>query len=216
MFESAADFLAGEGEMSGRLRAYDWSRMPLGTPETWPRSLRSIVDLMLAAKQAMFLAWEPDLTFLYNDAYAPALGAKHPGALGRPLAEVWSDTWAQIQLFVERNLAGEGIYFEDLRVPMERSGYPEEAWFTFSCTPVRDEAGEVAYIFCAGVKTTEKVRAEAALRARLSPRSIASFAPTGPCAGSGARSSRSETSYGTVRWVGGIAQDIARHERPLV
>jgi len=168
MFESAADFLAGEGEMSGRLRAYDWSRMPLGTPETWPRSLRSIVDLMLAAKQAMFLAWEPDLTFLYNDAYAPALGAKHPGALGRPLAEVWSDTWAQIQLFVERNLAGEGIYFEDLRVPMERSGERRIVradgsvrWIRGTVFPIRDE-------------------------------------------------------HGTVRRVGGIAQDIARHERPLV
>ncbi len=85
------DFLSGGGEIGARMRAHDWSTSPLGEPETWPESLRTLLRLMLNAKQAMFIAWGPELAFLYNDDYAPIFGSKHPGALGRPFAEVWSD-----------------------------------------------------------------------------------------------------------------------------
>ncbi|RDI62282.1 PAS domain-containing sensor histidine kinase [Microvirga subterranea] len=154
------DFLAEGGEMGGRMRAHDWSTSPLGQPETWPQSLRSLVRLMLNAKQAMFVAWGPHLGFLYNDGYAPIFGAKHPHALGRPFAEVWSDIWDQISPLVESTLSGEAVGFEDLLIPMERNGYREEAYFTFSYTPVHDEADRVAGMFCAVIETTGKVLAE--------------------------------------------------------
>jgi hypothetical protein len=114
------ELLDGGGEMGARMRAHDWSTSPLGSPETWPTSLRVLVRVMLKAKQAMFIAWGPDLAFLYNDAYAPIFGVKHPQALGRPFAEVWSDIWLQIKPFVDSTLAGEASWHEDLLIPMER------------------------------------------------------------------------------------------------
>jgi PAS domain S-box-containing protein len=115
---------------------------------------------MLEAKQAMFIAWGPQLAFLYNDAYAPIFGAKHPHALGRPFAEVWSDIWQQIKPLVDTTLAGQASWHEDLLIPMQRHGYLEEAWFSFSYTPVRDESCMVAGMFCAATETTDKVLAE--------------------------------------------------------
>jgi PAS domain S-box-containing protein len=156
--------------MGARLRAHDWTSSPLGAPGTWPQTLCSVVSLLLNARQAMFVAWGPDLTFLYNDDYAPILGTKHPAALGRPFAQVWSDIWDQIGPLVERTLAGDPSWHEDLLIPMLRHGYPEEAWFSFSYTPLRDDDGAVTGLFCAVVETTAKVLAErrcAAENARL-------------------------------------------------
>lgn len=157
---TTSEFLQSGGEMGARMRAHDWSTSPLGDPQRWPQSLRTLVGLMLEAKQAMFIAWGPDLAFLYNDAYAPVFGAKHPHALGRPFAEVWSDIWQQIKPLVDNTLAGRATWQEDLLIPMQRHGYPEEAWFSFSYTPVRDESGTVAGMFCAATETTDKVLAE--------------------------------------------------------
>lgn len=150
--------------MGALMRAHDWSTSPLGHPDTWPQSLRTLVRLMLNAKQAMFIAWGPDLAFLYNDGYAPIFGAKHPHALGRPFADVWSDIWDQIKPLVDQTLAGQASWHEDLLIPMERNGYREEAWFSFSYTPVHDESGVVAGMFCAVTETTEKVTNQRALR----------------------------------------------------
>jgi PAS domain-containing protein len=158
------DFLSGGGEMGALMRAHDWSTSPLGHPDTWPQSLRTLVRLMLNAKQAMFIAWGPDLAFLYNDGYAPIFGAKHPHALGRPFADVWSDIWDQIKPLVDQTMAGQASWHEDLLIPMERNGYREEAWFSFSYTPVHDESGAVAGMFCAVTETTEKVTNQRALR----------------------------------------------------
>jgi two-component sensor histidine kinase len=146
--------------MGARMRAHDWSSSALGEPQTWPQSLRTLVRLVLNARQAMFLAWGPDLIFLYNDAYAPIFGAKHPGALGRPFAEVWSDIWPQIEPLVTSTLAGHASWHEDLLIPMERHGFREDAYFSFSYTPAYDEDGVVAGMFCAVTETTGKVVAE--------------------------------------------------------
>ncbi|MFC4171731.1 PAS domain-containing protein [Microvirga sp. GCM10011540] len=154
------DFLQGGGQMGARMRAHDWSTSPLGEPAHWPQSLRNYVELMLNARQAMFVAWGPELAFLYNDDYAPIFGVKHPGALGRPFAEVWADIWGQIGPIVEQTLSGQASWFEDLLIPMERHGRREDAWFSFSYTPIRDESGQVAGMFCAAVETTGKVLAE--------------------------------------------------------
>ena len=87
----------------------------------------------------MFVAWGPELAMLYNDGYAPALGAKHPWALGRPFRDVWSDSWDEIEPLVNTALGGEATWAENLPLIMQRNGYPEESWFTFSYSPLRDE-----------------------------------------------------------------------------
>ena len=120
-----------------------------GTPETWPQSLRTVVSLLLNSKFPMFIAWGPELAFLYNDGYLPIFGAKHPQALGQPFAEVWSDIWSDIGPLVDRALAGEATFHENLPLLMMRHGYPEETWFTFSYSPVRDETGGIGGMFCA-------------------------------------------------------------------
>jgi PAS domain S-box-containing protein len=160
-------FLAGGGGMGALMRAHDWRTSPLGPPETWPGPLRAVVQLMLGNRQLMFVAWGPELAFLYNDGYAPTFGAKHPSGLGRPLRAVWSEIWDDIEPLVSKALAGEATYSENLHLVMERNGYPEDAWFTFSYSPLRDESGEVAGIFCAGIETTAGMLAERRAACRL-------------------------------------------------
>jgi PAS domain S-box-containing protein len=152
------------------MRAHDWSSTPLGPLETWPQSLRSVVGLLLNSKFPMFLAWGPELAFLYNDPYSEVLGAKHPQALGRPFQEVWSEIWGDVAPLVDRALSGEATFWEDLPLTMQRKGYTEQTWFTFSYSPARDDSGAIAGVFCACNETTGKVLAErqsAAERQRL-------------------------------------------------
>lgn len=158
---SAPAFLNGGGEVGALIRAHDWSTSPLGHPATWPQSLRTVVELMLNSKFPMFLAWGPELIFLYNDAYAEILGAKHPWALGRRFQEIWSEIWEDLLPSIEKALASEAVYHENLPLTMHRHGYDEPSWFTFSYSPVRDESGNVAGMYCACVETTEQVLAEA-------------------------------------------------------
>lgn len=153
-------FLSSDGEMGDRLRAHDWSQSPLGLPAQWPLSLRTAVNIMISAKQPMFLVWGPDLTFLYNDAYTPLLGGRHPDALARPFQEIWADIWDEIEPLVNRALAGEATWIENLGLHMQRNGYPEQAWFTFSYSPLRDDQGDIAGMFCACNETTRYVLAE--------------------------------------------------------
>lgn len=126
---------------------HDWSMSPLGPPEAWPQSLRSIVGLMLTSKFPMFVAWGPELGFLYNDSYAEILGAKHPRALGGHFYDVWSEIWPDISPLVDAAMAGEATYREDLQLMMNRKGFDEQTWFTFSYSPVRDESGDVVGMF---------------------------------------------------------------------
>jgi PAS domain S-box-containing protein len=149
-------FLHGKGEARHLLSQVDWSANPLGQPETWPDVLRSFVGTMLDAQQPMFIAWGPELTFLYNDAYAPILGGKHPGAMAQPFQQVWHDIWPQISPLVERSMGGEPSWFEDLQIPMQRKGYLEDAWFSFSYTPIRIGA-DVVGMLCAATETTNAV-----------------------------------------------------------
>jgi PAS domain-containing protein len=108
----------------------------------------------------MFVAWGEELGFLYNDAYAEILGDKHPGALGARFYDNWSEIWADISPLIEAALAGESSYHEDLLLVVNRKGFDEEAWFTFSYSPVRDETGQVAGMFCSAVESTDRVLAE--------------------------------------------------------
>ena len=95
----------------------------------------------------MFVAWGPELGFLYNDSYAEILGAKHPAALGRRFRDIWSEIWADISPLIDAAMGGEAIYRQDLPLVMNRKGYDEQTWFTFSYSPVRDESGTVAGMF---------------------------------------------------------------------
>jgi hypothetical protein len=154
------DLFAGQGEMRALMRARDWSTSPLGHPDTWPQALRIVVSLMLDSKFPMFVAWGPELGFLYNDAYAEILGAKHSTALGRRFHDVWAEIWMVISPLIERALAGEASYLENLPLRMWRKGHEEQTWFTFSYSPMRDESGAVSGMYCACTETTAQMYAE--------------------------------------------------------
>ena len=152
-------FLGADGGVAALMRAHDWSTSPLGPPARWPQALRSVVGLLLASKFPMFVAWGPELGFLYNDAYAEVLGKKHPAAIGRRFHDIWAEIWGDIHPLIERAMAGESVYQEDLPLLMDRKGYDEQTWFTFSYSPVFDEHGDVAGMFCACTETTASVLA---------------------------------------------------------
>ena len=135
--------------MAARMRAHDWSKTPLGPPDTWPSSLRTIVGLMLASKFPMFVAWGAELTFLYNDAYVPIFGAKHPDGLARPFQDVWAEIWDDVGPLARKALKGDSVFLEDLPLLMRRKGFDEQTYFTFSYGPAHDDAGKVVGVFCA-------------------------------------------------------------------
>jgi PAS domain S-box-containing protein len=155
-------FLIGGGSMAERIAGYDWAPTPLGPIADWPAALRMALSTMLNSPFPTCLCWGPDLIGFANDAYLPLLGDKP--ALGLPLREVWPDAWPTVGPFAERAYAGEASYFEDLPLLLRRHGLTEQAWYTFSYSPVRDEAGQVGGILCTVVETTGKVTAIAELR----------------------------------------------------
>jgi PAS domain S-box-containing protein len=158
-------FLLGGGRLGALVRSHDWAATPIGRPEGWPSALKTLVEVMLGSNQAMFVAWGPERTLLYNDAYAEILAHKHPAALGRDFLEVWHEIRADLVPIVEQAYAGKPVYMDDITLIMERRGYPEEAHFSFSYTPARDEAGTVAGFFCPCTEITGQVMAERRLAA---------------------------------------------------
>jgi PAS domain S-box-containing protein len=153
-------FLAAGGEMGERMRAFDWSCSPLGPPEGWPPALKTATGILLSSKFPMFLAWGPELRFLYNDAYIDVLGGKHPAALGHAFEDIWADIWHDLEPLVRRALAGESTYFENLPLTMTRKGFAEQTWFTFSYSPLRGDDGAAAGMLCVCTETTATVLAE--------------------------------------------------------
>jgi PAS domain S-box-containing protein len=155
-------FLTGGGHTAARIAAHDWRATPLGPIEDWPAALRTALGLALNSRFPTFLCWGADLISFHNDAYAPLLGDK--AALGLPFRTVWREAWDTVGPIAMKAYAGEATWHEDTPVPMVRHGCPEQAWFTFSYSPVRDDDGTVGGILCTVVETTDKVRALAALR----------------------------------------------------
>lgn len=155
---------SGLGVMATSIRAFDWSSTSLGPIADWPQSLKTTVDNMLCSGHAMMLAWGPERTILYNDAYAPMMGDWHPAGLGLPLCDAWPDVWDEIAPLVERVFEGETVRFENMPLITARHGDPEQSWWTFSYSPVRNEAGMIAGLLNVTVDATAQVRAEAALR----------------------------------------------------
>jgi PAS domain S-box-containing protein len=149
------------------MRSADWSATPLGAPAAWPAALKTLVDLMLNSQQPMFLAWGADRTWLYNDAFIPIAGRKHPAALGRASRDVWAEAWADIEPLFDQVFAGRPVHKTGFTLGLDRLGTVDEAYFDFSNTPVRGDGAAVQGLFGVCVETTELVlgerrRAEAA------------------------------------------------------
>jgi len=159
------DVFVGSGEMAALMRAHDWSATRLGPVQAWPQSLKVAVRLLLASRFEMWLGWGEDIAFLYNDAYRPTLGAKHPQALGRPTREVWAEIWPDVR---ERLLGvyerGESTWDRALQLLVDRHGYTEETYHTFSYCPLLGDDGRVQGVFCAVTEETERVISERRLQ----------------------------------------------------
>jgi signal transduction histidine kinase len=155
-----AHFLQDGGALGALMREHDWSSSPLGPPSRWPQALLTVVSVLLQSRFPMFVAWGDELGFLYNDSYAEILGAKHPQALGDRFHDIWTEIWPEISPLIDAAMAGKASYREDLPLVMNRKGFDERTWFTFSYSPIRDDSGKVTGMFCAVVETTSRVLAE--------------------------------------------------------
>src|SRR5262249_49249545 len=144
--------------MAERVDAHKWSGTPLGPAEQWPEALKVAVQLVMSSRFPMFIWWGPELINIYNDAYVPMLGKKHPDGFARPAAEVWYDIWdvvgAQADLVIKHRQA---TWNEEMLLVMERYGYTEETYFTWSYSPIGEGHGDAAGLFCAVTEDTSKV-----------------------------------------------------------
>lgn len=162
---AAPEFLSGGGELGALIRSYDWASTPLGPVESWPQSLRTCVRIMLASRQPIWIGWGKEQIKLYNDPYKAIVGGKHPWALGKPASVVWNDIWKEIEPMLCKVMEhDEGTYVESQLLIMERNGYPEETYYTFSYTPIPGDDGRTAGMFCANTDDTDRIISERQLR----------------------------------------------------
>ena len=151
------NWLSGGGDMAALIRTIDWSQTPLGPLHAWPQSLRTSVSLCLSSTFPILVAWGPDYIQIYNDAYRPICGGKHPASMGEPFKVCWATALPVVGDKFDRAQQGEGTYIKDQRMFLDRYGYLEEAFMTFSFSPIRDESGEVGGIFHPITETTAQV-----------------------------------------------------------
>jgi signal transduction histidine kinase/CheY-like chemotaxis protein len=153
---SAPQTVFGDTEMTRRVAEFDWSTTPLGPIDSWPTSLKNVVNLMLNSQHPMWIGWGPEMTFLYNDAYISVLSlAKHPWALGRRTSEVWAEIWEQIGVLIDKVFdKGQPTFVDNLRLFMSRGNRLEETYYSFSYSPIFDESGKVAGLFCPSAERT--------------------------------------------------------------
>ncbi|GAB1544741.1 hypothetical protein NUACC21_74170 [Scytonema sp. NUACC21] len=156
----------GGGEMGALMRRLNWSQTLLGPVSSWPQSLKTAVSIILNSRYPMFIWWGRDYATLDNDAYQPILGAsKHPQFLGKSAKDCWSEIWDVVGSLADSVLTtGQPTWSENLLLLMNRYGYLEETYFTFSYSPVRDESGGIGGVFCAVTETTERIVGERRLR----------------------------------------------------
>lgn len=154
-------FMEGGGELGALIRSYNWASTSIGTPDQWPQSLRTTLSIVLNSHFPMFLWWGKDMIQFYNDAYRPSLGkeGKHPLAVGQKGEECWPEIWHIIKPQIDQVWAGGATWNEDLLVPIYRNGAIEDVYWTFSYSPVKDEAGKVGGILVVCHETTEKRQA---------------------------------------------------------
>ncbi|HEY8977541.1 MAG TPA: PAS domain-containing protein, partial [Burkholderiaceae bacterium] len=126
------------------LETTDWSRTPLGQRETWPRALRGYVEMVLDMPTPAIIFWGPEQTQIYNDGYALILGPRHPRGFGMPYREIWPDTSPLIYPWMRHVLDNDGTWRVDREhIPVTRHGFDEEAYFTFTFSPLRDDDGRI-------------------------------------------------------------------------
>ncbi|HWS35323.1 MAG TPA: SpoIIE family protein phosphatase [Actinoplanes sp.] len=157
---------SADPEVGADLAAVDWAATPLGDPGQWPQSLRTAVSILLSSRFSMWMAWGPELTFFCNAAYRRhTLHEKYPWALGRPASEVWAEIWDDIGPRIDTVLStGEATWDEGLLLFVERSGYPEESYHTFSYSPLHDDDGALIGMLCVVSEDTEQVIGERRMR----------------------------------------------------
>jgi PAS domain S-box-containing protein len=161
MEQTMTDVLSGGGELGALMRGRDWAHTPLGPIERWPNSLKTAVRIMLTSRQPIWLGWGEELIKLYNEPYRAIVGGKHPAALGQPASIVWREIWDAIGPMLQQAMgSGEGTYVEAQLLIMERNGYPEETYYTFSYSPIPNDEGGVGGIICANTDDTERVIGE--------------------------------------------------------
>ncbi|MGD1065498.1 MAG: PAS domain-containing protein [Vulcanimicrobiaceae bacterium] len=146
--------------MGRRIRELDWSRTQLGPLESWPQSLRAHVGMIVDNSFPMYIFWGPDNVAIYNDAYRAIAGDKHPDMLGMLTEDVWREVWHVIDPLVRQVKRGEAVTLEDLLLHLERYGFSEDAYFTFSYSPLRSEGGTIAGVLATVVETTASVLAQ--------------------------------------------------------
>jgi signal transduction histidine kinase len=158
---SGVDLLAGSGEVRALMRARDWDATALGSPARWPSTLRAVIGVMLTSRFAMWMAWGPELTFLCNDAYLPTVGVKRDWVVGSRSDKVWAEIWPDIGPRISHVLStGEATWDEALLLYLERQGFAEETYHTFSYSPLADDAGRKAGMLCVVAEVTERVIGE--------------------------------------------------------
>ena len=150
-------------ETADLVRSHDWAATPLGPVRTWPAALVNTVRTVLACRLPMYVAWGAELTQIYNDAYRPILGDKHP-ALGRSTPQTWPEIWPKIGPMWQEVLSGKPIGFDDFKLTLNRFGHDEDCFFNFSYSPVYDDAGKAAGVLVTFAETTEKIRTADELR----------------------------------------------------
>ena len=155
------EFLSGGGDMGRRIREYDWSGTSLGPVDRWPQSLRTCIRIMLDSRQPIWIGWGKELINLYNDPYKAIVRGKHPWALGKPAEAVWREIWPTIEPMLRSVMdRDEGTYNESQFLIMERNGYPEETYFTFSYTPIPGDDGSTAGMICFNTDDTDRIISE--------------------------------------------------------
>lgn len=155
------EIFAGGGEIGARLRAIEWSKTPLGPVQDWPQSLKTCIRIVLTSRQPMFVWWGDRFINIYNEAYVSVIGGKHPKALGRPAVEAWKEIWDEVGPRAESAMArNEGTYDESLMLIMDRYGYQEETYYTFSYSPVPNDQGGTGGIICANTEDTKRIVSE--------------------------------------------------------
>jgi PAS domain S-box-containing protein len=165
--------ISNGGEMARIMEAADWSRSPIGAPAEWPQSLKTTIGLILPAAAQIVLFWGPEFVALYNDAYAPTIGDKHPRALGRPARENWAELWDDLEPLLQSvRDTGQTVSAKNRPFYIQRHGYPETVYFDISYSAVPDETGAVGGVLCIVSETTEQINAEERLRRVLETEAV--------------------------------------------
>lgn len=157
--DSAVPFLHARGQSADEIRLLDWSRNPIGVPESWPAPLVTAVQMMLASHFPKAIIWGPEYITIYNDAFRPILGEKE-NCMGASFRDIWSDVWDELLPMVQKAYAGEATFIEDFPLVIDRHGYDEQCYFTFCYSPIFDEQGRVGGMIDTVIETTEKVESE--------------------------------------------------------